>query len=59
MLIVSQTAMLDNALGEALSEAADGVRATVPRGTFGHPLNHAKAAVHLQAMMHSGSLGSL
>lgn len=44
---VSQTAMLDNALGSALSEAAEGMKATIPRGRFGHPLDHARAAVYL------------
>ncbi|KAJ4380994.1 hypothetical protein N0V86_003341 [Didymella sp. IMI 355093] len=43
----SQTAMLDNALGGALSEAAEGVKAAIPRGIFGHPLDHARAAVYL------------
>ena len=46
-LVVSQTAMLDNALGGALSEAAEGVKAAIPRGIFGHPLDHARAAVYL------------
>jgi NAD(P)-dependent dehydrogenase (short-subunit alcohol dehydrogenase family) len=46
-MIVSQTAMLDNALGGALSEAAEGVKAAIPRGIFGHPLDHARAAVYL------------
>jgi len=44
---VSQTAMLDNALGGALSDAAEGVKATIPRGIFGHPVDHARAAVYL------------
>lgn len=39
--------MLDNALGGALSEAAEGVKAAIPRGLFGHPLDHARAAVYL------------
>lgn len=43
----SQTAMLDNALGGALSEAAEGVKAMIPRGKFGHPRDHARAAVFL------------
>ncbi|KAJ4313445.1 hypothetical protein N0V94_006932 [Neodidymelliopsis sp. IMI 364377] len=42
-----QTAMLDNALGSALSEAAEGVKAAIPRGIFGHPLDPARAAVYL------------
>ena len=46
-MIVSQTAMLDNALGGALSEAAEGVKAAIPRGIFGHPLDHARAVVYL------------
>ena len=44
---VSQTAMLDNALGGALSDAAEGVKAMIPRGIFGHPVDHARAAVYL------------
>ncbi|KAJ4343088.1 hypothetical protein N0V95_006785 [Ascochyta clinopodiicola] len=39
--------MLDNALGGALSAAAEGVKAAIPRGIFGHPLDHARAAVYL------------
>ena len=46
-VIVSQTAMLDNALGGALSAAAEGVKAAIPRGIFGNPLDHARAAVYL------------
>lgn len=41
--------MLDNALGGALSEAAEGVKAAIPRGIFGHPLDHARAAVYLSS----------
>ncbi|OWY43217.1 NAD(P)-binding protein [Alternaria alternata] len=43
----SQTAMLDDALGGALSAAADAVKASIPRGSFGHPTDHARAAVYL------------
>jgi len=42
--------MLDNALGGALPGAVDGIKALVPfipRGIFGHPLDHARAAVYL------------
>jgi NAD(P)-dependent dehydrogenase (short-subunit alcohol dehydrogenase family) len=46
---VSQTAMLENALGGAgaLAATAEGVKAAIPRGLFGHPLDHARAAVYL------------
>ncbi|KAI4617150.1 uncharacterized protein J4E87_008390 [Alternaria ethzedia] len=43
----SQTAMLEDALGGALSSAADAVKASIPRGKFGHPHDHARAAVYL------------
>jgi NAD(P)-dependent dehydrogenase (short-subunit alcohol dehydrogenase family) len=41
--------MLEDALGGAgaLSAAAEGVMATIPRGVFGQPLDHARAAVYL------------
>jgi NAD(P)-dependent dehydrogenase (short-subunit alcohol dehydrogenase family) len=41
--------MLDDALGGALSSAAEGVKALIPRGMFGHPRDHAKAAVYLSS----------
>lgn len=44
---VSQTAMLDDALGGALSSAAEAVKASIPRGIFGYPRDHARAAVYL------------
>ncbi|KAH3987377.1 hypothetical protein HBH70_009180 [Parastagonospora nodorum] len=43
----SQTAMLDDALGGALPGAVEGIKASIPRGIFGHPLDHARAAVYL------------
>jgi NAD(P)-dependent dehydrogenase (short-subunit alcohol dehydrogenase family) len=39
--------MLDDALGGALSAAADAVKASIPRSSFGHPTDHARAAVYL------------
>lgn len=39
--------MLDNALEGALSAAAEGVKAAIPRGLFGEALDHARAAVYL------------
>lgn len=45
--LVSQTPMLDAALGGALSSARDAVMAAIPRGRFGLPSDHARAAVYL------------
>jgi NAD(P)-dependent dehydrogenase (short-subunit alcohol dehydrogenase family) len=39
--------MLEDALGGALSDAGASVKAAIPRGLFGHPLDHARAAVYL------------
>lgn len=39
--------MLDDALGGALSSAAEAVKASIPRGIFGYPRDHARAAVYL------------
>jgi NAD(P)-dependent dehydrogenase (short-subunit alcohol dehydrogenase family) len=48
LLLVSQTAMLEDALGGgALSSSTESVKAAIPRGLFGHPLDHARAAVYL------------
>jgi NAD(P)-dependent dehydrogenase (short-subunit alcohol dehydrogenase family) len=47
LLVVSQTAMLEDALGGALSDATEDIKATIPRGLFGRPLDHARAAVYL------------
>jgi NAD(P)-dependent dehydrogenase (short-subunit alcohol dehydrogenase family) len=38
--------MLEDALGGALSDMAEAVKATIPRGVFGHPHDHARAAVY-------------
>lgn len=43
----TQTAMLDNALGGALSSARNAVLAALPRGRFGETKDHARAAVYL------------
>jgi hypothetical protein len=47
LLSVSQTAMLEDAMGGALSDSAEGIKAAIPRGLLGHPLDHARAAVYL------------
>ena len=39
--------MLDDALGGALPGAVEGIKASIPRCIFGHPLDHARAAVYL------------
>lgn len=39
--------MLEDALGGVLSEAAQGVKAMIPRGIFGSTADHARAAVYL------------
>ena len=44
---VSQTAMLDAALGGALDSQRAAVQAAIPRGRFGLPSDHARAAVYL------------